>query len=301
MPMPPDVSEAAQRSAQLVTDGRTLTDLIKTLRREPSVAVDIESNGFHRYPERVCLVQLASRNECYIVDPLAIDDMAPLGRLLEDESIQKVLHGPDYDLRSLDREWGFRIRNLYDTSVAAHLVGLERRGLAAASEHFLGVILKKEKRLQRADWSLRPLSQAALSYAANDVAYLLQLRDAIVARLASLGRTDWALEESARLEGLRYAAPEPPERAYLSMKGSRALDGRGLAVLKELVVLREREARRLGRPPFRVLSDRPLLFLAANPRADLAQTPGVGAPALRRMGNGIRKALKDGMASDPVK
>ena len=295
------MSELPTHPARLITDSKALKDVIERLRGEPVVGLDTESNGFHRYPERVCLVQLASRDENYLVDPLAVADMSPLGLLLTDRRVRKVLHSADYDLRCLDREWSFRFENLYDTSIAAHFAGLDRLGLAASAERFLGVTLNKDKRLQRADWSLRPLSKAALEYAAADTAYLLPLRDAIEKSLASLGRSEWALEESRRMEQIRYVAPEPPEVAYLSMKGSKALDGRGLAVLRRLVMARDQEARRLDRPPFRVLGNQTLLHLAADPGADLTQTPGLGAPALRRMGNRIRKAIQEGLADEPVK
>ena len=129
--------------------------------REPVVALDTEANGYHRHPERVCLIQLATRKRLYVIDPIEIDDMAPLGPLLASRRVEKVIHGADYDIRGLDRDWGFRIANIFDSSIAARFAGMEKIGLAAALEECLGIRVEKRKRLQRADWSRRPLSDEA--------------------------------------------------------------------------------------------------------------------------------------------
>lgn len=292
--------KAPERQAELVTDSARFAALAASLTRAPAVAIDTESNSFHRYPERVCLVQLFSGDRCYVIDPLAVHDMSPLGALLAAPKLEKIVHSADYDLRSLDREWGFRVRNLYDTSVAAHFVGLGQRGLGSAVEHYLGVTLDKGKRLQRADWSLRPLSEEALTYAANDVAYLPQLRDILAEKVEALGRTAWVQEECKRLEEVRYAPPPPPELACLTMKGASALDGGGLAVLQRLARLREDEARLRGRPPFRVLSDETLVHLAAKPAGDPREAPGVSEAVMHRLGGKLKQALRQGMAARPV-
>ena len=274
-------------------------DVAKDLARQKQIAFDTESNGFFRYPERVCLLQFATPNDIYIVDPLAFEDVSLLGPVLRDPRIEKVLHGADYDLRSLDREWGFRIVNLYDTGIAAHFTGMNRLGLGVLLEEVLGVTVAKEKRLQRADWSIRPLTDEALEYAATDVVHLLELRRVLGEKVEALARTEWVTEELARLAEVRYA-PADPETAFLSMKGAGALDPRALALLKSLLAYREALARRLGRPPFRVISEKALLFLAENPEADLADVPGLGDYAIRRWSSGLRQAVKEGMAAPPV-
>ena len=293
------MSEPVFHHGEPVTDSRHLAAVVKRLSRRPTVGVDTESNGFFRYPERVCLVQLSCENDVFLVDPLEIEDMDPLGALFANPKVEKIVHSADYDLRSLDRDWGFRIANLYDTSVAARFAGMDRLGLGAILDEYLGVVLTKEKRLQRADWSIRPLSTAALDYAAADVAYLLPLRAALGARIEALGRTAWVAEENARVEEIRYSAPDPA-MAFLSIKGSRTLDGRGLALLKELARLREREALRRGRPPFRVLSNETLVALAADPRAELKKVRGLTQGVLSRLGGDLRKAIKAGLAAPPV-
>ena len=141
---------------ELVNTGPHLSEVVDRISRAPRVAVDIESNGFFRYHERVCLVQLAAYETAFLVDPLAIDDIQPLGDLLGDQSVEKVFHGADYDLRSLDRDWGFRVNNLFDTGIAAAFVGSTRLGLQSVVQEYLGIELAKPIELQRSDWTLRP-------------------------------------------------------------------------------------------------------------------------------------------------
>ena len=285
---------------ELVTDAPRLAAVLQALSRDRRIVLDTESNGFHRYPEQLCLIQLAIQDRLYIVDPLGIDDVGPLGQVLGDEAIEKVLHAADYDIRCLDREWGFRIRNLYDTSIAARFTGMNKLGLATVVQELLGSTPPKEKRLQRADWSLRPLSAEALEYAAGDVRYLLALRELLGERLESLGRTEWVAEECARLAEVRHTAPDM-ETAFLSMKGSGILDGKGLAVLKALCAFREAEALSRGVPPFRVLPDKTLLILAGDPAVDMDTVPGLSRGVLRRMGRGLHRALGEGINAQRVR
>ena len=283
---------------ELVTDRDRLARAVKAALREPVIAIDTEANGYHRYPERVCLIQLATPKRLYVIDPIEIDDMSPLGPLLESRRVEKMIHGADYDIRGLDRDWGFRIANLFDSSIAARFAGMEKIGLAAALEECLGIHVEKLKRLQRADWSRRPLSDEALAYAAEDVAHMLPLRDALLERLHKLGRAAWAAEECARLEAIRYAPPDPPEVACFSYKGSRDLDGRGRAILKELAVAREAEALRRGVPTFRIMRSEDLVGIAAAPD----DQDGVGKLLKRShpgFANRLRRALSKGRKAPP--
>ena len=185
---------------EFVNEGSRLNEVIDLLRHAPRVAVDIESNGFFRYHERVCLVQLASAETAFLVDPLAINDVRPLGELLADRSVEKVFHAADNDLRSLDRDWGFRVNNLFDTSIAAAFVGSERLGLQSVMKEYTGVELAKPRRLQLSDWTKRPLSPEAQKYAADDVLHLLQVREALSERLNELSRLPWTKAEFERMQ-----------------------------------------------------------------------------------------------------
>lgn len=280
---------------ELVRDDSRLTEVVEHLLRTSKVAIDIESNGFFRYHECVCLVQLASAEIAFLVDPLTINNIRPLGDLLSDRRVEKVFHDADYDLRSFDRDWGFRIKNVFDTKIAAEFVGTEQVGLQAVVKEYAGVVLPKSPKLQRSDWTMRPLKLEALQYAANDVLHLLRVRKELSTRLKNLSRYAWIKEEFRRLESVKYTAPDR-EAAFLSVKGSRALDGRGLAVLRSLSQFREREAKRRDRPTFKVIPDFALINLSADPSIELSTVKGLGwygrYPGNRRLKGAIRKGLR---------
>ena len=284
---------------ELVTDGDRFKRIMEQASGERRIGFDLESNGFFRYPERICLIQLLTSGRVYLIDPLAIDDMSPLGEVLANPCVETVLHSGDHDIRSLDRDWGFHVGNLFDTSIAAAFVGSERLGLASTLQDFMGVTIPKEKNIQRSDWSIRPLSDSALVYAAADVQHLFGLRDKLVDKLRALGRIQWVREECDRLAEIRYNPPDP-ELAVFSVKGSRDLDGQGLAILKALMEYRERHALRLGRPHFRVIPDATLISLAAEPQADLREVRGLGMFGRGRLAAGIRDAIKQGKAAQPL-
>jgi ribonuclease D len=175
------------------------------------IAIDTEGASFHRYLDRIYLLQLSTRDRSMILDPLSVDAnaLAPLGALLESPSVETVLHDADYDLRLLHQDYGWHVRNIFDTRVAAQLLGLKAFGLAALLERYFGV--KLDKKHQRADWSMRPLTDDMLDYAAQDTMNLLELRDRMREELAGKGRLEWAREEFARLEGTRWPDENPGE------------------------------------------------------------------------------------------
>ena len=276
-----------------------LDDAIESLASSSTVAVDTEADSRHHYPEKVCLLQLSDGAQSYVVDTLAGLDYSALGDLFLDPSVQKVLHGGDFDLRGLNRDFGFTFTNCYDTSIAGRFAGIERVGLASLLEELLDVHIPKDQRLRRADWSRRPLGEDALIYAASDVVHLPTLRGVLDERLRALGRESWVAEECERLTEIRHEPPDP-DTAWLGVKGAHVLDGHGLAVLKPLFEFREAEALRLNRPPGYVLPASALVHLASHPDADMAEVPGISATLVRRYGRGIRAAVKAGVASPPL-
>jgi ribonuclease D len=301
-PEPPfGVNVAAQphdRSDQtrLIQNQAELERLFDRLRTEPLLAVDTEAASFHRYRDRVYLLQLSSRQETAVVDPLAVTSLAPLGAVLADPNIEIVFHDADYDLRLLGQEYGFHGANLFDTRIAAQLLNEPGVGLAALLEKYLGVRL--DKRYQRADWSARPLTPEMLEYAAADTRHLPVLRDLLRARLRELGRLEWAEEEFELLTAARRSAPEPNEPGYLRIKGAKALNGRAQAVLRELFQWREEVARRTDRAAFRILNNEPMLFMAKSPPTELAglkAVRGVGQEQADRRGREILAAVQRGL------
>lgn len=285
---------------EIISHTDRLEAAVKEIEKSGVIALDIESNSRHRYPEQLCLIQLATPRAVYIIDTLALRDVSSLRSVLLSRDTIKVFHEASNDIRSLDRHYGFQVRSIFDTAVAARFCGIEEYGLAAVIYNLLGVDINKSERLQRSDWGRRPLPEEALEYAAADVCHLIVVGEVVIRRLNDLGRMEWVTEECLRLEDLRYEAPDP-EEFYRSIKGAGRLKGAALAVLRELYLFREEEAVRRHRPPFYVIPDPALVYLAKKPYADLSEVPGIGEKILKRLGPGIRKAVEYGLAAPPVK
>lgn len=281
---------------RFVRDNEEFAALMRRVKREALVALDTEAASFHRHVDRIYLIQLSSHDETAVIDPLTVTDVSGLGVLLADPAVEAVFHDADYDLRILDRDYGFHARNLFDTRIAAQLLGEPAIGLAALLEKHLGVTL--DKKYQRADWSRRPLPAEMLEYAATDTCYLLALREQLRADLEKLGRLSWAREEFRRLEGVRWTPVETNGSAYLRIKGARALNRRGLAVLQELVPWREAIAADLDRASFRVVSNEALLAMsAAPPRSsdDLAKVRGLSPRLVTERGASLLEVIERGL------
>ena len=281
---------------QLIRTAAELAALAGRLRSEPLLAVDTEAASFHRYLDRVYLLQISSREETAVVDPLATDGLGPIGELLADPAIEIAFHDADYDLRLLHREYGYTAKNLFDTRIAAQLLNEPGVGLAALLEKHLGVRL--DKRFQRADWSARPLSPEMLEYAASDTRYLPQLRDILRERLEERARLGWAQEEFHLLEDIRPTQADQAEPGWLRLKGAKALRGRELAILKELWEWREGTARRADRATFRILNNEPMLVMAKSAPTELAALkaiPGVSSDQAERRGRDLLAAIRRGL------
>lgn len=279
----------------LIESQAELEALFTRLRGAPLLAVDTEAASFHRFTDRVYLLQISSRDETAIVDPLAVESLAPLAEVLADPAVEVVFHDADYDLRLIDREYGYRAANLFDTRIAAQLLNEPGVGLAALLEKYLGVRL--DKRFQRADWSARPLSPPMLEYAAADTRHLALLRDILRGQLEARGRLAWAQEEFALLEDIRWSPPNG-EPGWLRLKGAKALKPRELAILRELFEWREGLAQRSDRATFRILNNEPMVTLAKHPPADMASlktVPGIGGEQAERRGKDILAAVKRGL------
>lgn len=265
-------------------------------------ALDTEADSLHSYFHKVCLIQMSVGSRHFVVDPLPLEpsDLDPLWRVVANPAATVIMHGADYDVRVLDRDYGAHIGRLEDTQIMALLLGEQRTGLAFLLERELGVEL--DKRHQRADWGARPLGAELIAYAAADTAYLEQLAARFRERLERLGRWTWAEEECARLAAVRHEAPEPDPVAFERIKGARALKGRDRDRLYELFQWRDEEARRLDIPPFKVLGSRPMLELAQKPPnvpGEVARIPGLGHRFARRWGAEVIRRLKRPRAAPP--
>jgi ribonuclease D len=274
-----------------------LRALAERLRDLPLLGVDTEAAGYHRYFDRLSLVQVSSRTENFLIDPLALSDLSPLREFLADPAVETVFHDADYDLRILDRDLGFQVRGLFDTQIAAAFLGDKALGLGAVVEKYLG--LKLPKAYQRADWAERPLSEGMMDYAATDTAYLPTLRDRLREGLEARGRLHWAEEEFRRREEeTRWTEAEAGREAFMRMKGARDLPPRGLAILRELFQWREETARGRDQATFRVLGNQALLEMSARPPRNLPaliSISGVGEGVARRYGTDLLAAVRRGL------
>src|SRR5258708_7654544 len=252
---------------------------------QPVVSLDTEADSLHSYFDKVCLIQMSFPGEDLIIDPLCKIDLSKFGEILADRGITKILHGADYDLRILNRDFGFTITNLIDTMVCSQLLGYEAFGLAALLDRHFGY--KVDKKHQRADWAMRPLPPDMLVYAATDTRHLIDLAARLRDELTALGRWEWAVEEFGRLEQIRFNEKDSEEEPFRRLKGLGALDRRSLAVVRALYDYRDRLAREADRPPFKIFGN-DLIFEIARikptPTQDFNSSKGAYGYHPRRFG-----------------
>lgn len=259
----------------------------------PALALDTEADSFYHYFHKCCLIQIAGGDEVLLVDPLALEDLAPLGRVLGSPTILKVLHAAEQDVLYLRRDHAIHLRPLFDTMIAAQLLGKPAVGLASLLEAYFGVRLDKSS--QRDDWSRRPLSERQRRYATEDVRHLLPLAERLRDELRAAGRLEWA-EEEFELVAERSWEPRGFDAAgFWGIKGAKDLPPREAALLRELYVMREERASQADVPPFRIASDETLLLVAKRqPRrpADLNGLKGMTPLVRRRLGAEILAAAE---------
>lgn len=281
---------------QYIETGDGLQELARRLIGEPLLGVDTEAAGYHRYLDRLSLVQISTRGENFLVDPLAAPDLSPLRPVLADPAVEKIFHDADFDLRILDRDADVRVRGLFDTQIAAAFLGERSLGLGAIVEVYLGV--KLPKAYQKADWAERPLTDGMKDYAATDTAYLPPLRDRLRSELIERGRLAWAEEEFARREETRWGDGADEREGFMRIKGARDLSPRGLAILRELFKWREGVARERDQATFRILPNQALIALSHRPPdspARLAEYDGISPGLAERRGREIFAAVRRGL------
>ena len=276
---------------QLIVDQNGTEKLADALQGKRRIAVDLEAAGFHRYSDQVCLLQLSTADETFVVDTLAVDPSDVLRTPFESPDVRILVHGGDYDLRLLDRDLHLHPVNLFDTQVAAALLGEPSIGLASLLEKCFQVHLSKK--YQRADWAQRPIPQEMLEYAASDTQHLHKLTDLLTERLESLGRLTWAEEESTRLASRRWSDPGEVD-PVTKIKGARYMEPREIALIRETCLWRDEIARRLDRALFRVAGDAVLLKVVQERpknKSDLAKIGGFSTQLAQRSGTDLLQRL----------
>ena len=265
-----------------------LAELLPQLERVDRIAVDTEADSLHCYYEKLCLVQLSFGGNDYLIDPLAKIDLSPLTRALAPKEI--VLQGADFDLRLLRRSLDFVATRIFDTVIAARLLGIRAFSLAALVEQYFGITLTKGS--QKANWAQRPLPKHMAEYAMNDTRYLLPLAEKLEADLRERGRLEWFRQSCQRqLEQTSVQRVRDEEEVW-RIAGAGKLGGRASAVLRELWQWREKEAQAADRPAFHILQNHLLLEAAATFAA--GEAPDYRHFSARRR-HGFREAAERGL------
>ena len=280
---------------RLVADPLALEDFIGTIGDGPDLAVDLEADSMYHFREKVCLIQMTAGDDVAIVDPLAVDDLSALRPVFADPGIRKIFHGADYDVRSLHRDFGIEIQNLFDTQIACRFLGFQESGLEAVLRSQFDVVL--DKKFQKKNWSRRPLPPEMLAYAASDTRYLIPLAERLWAALAEKGRLPWVLEECRLLSQVR-ALPENGDPLFLRFKGAGRLRPRSLAVLEALLQLRREIAEKKDRPLFKVFgNDSIMRIVKARPtsRAQLERARGLSRKQLEMYGDAVVQRVSTAM------
>ena len=280
---------------RLIQEEDTFQDILTTLRSQSRLAVDTESNSLHAYRERVCLIQFSVPGADYLIDPLALHDLNPLDSLFSNSEIEKVLHGAEYDIMCLKRDFGFTFANLFDTRVASRTLGRKRSGLRDILAEELGV--QVTKRYQRANWGKRPLPPDLLDYARLDTHYLLPLRDRLAEALQLAECWEEAREACERMTDVDPHDNGFDPEGYWRISNVRTLTPRQMAIVRELYLYRDTQARRLDQPPFKIFGDKTLLAIAQESPSDLrapSELPGLTPSKIQRYGEGLLSAVARG-------
>ena len=281
---------------QYIDTAAKLDTVSNSLVQRKTVAVDLEADSMHHYKEKICLIQIATRKTCVIIDPLQIQDLSPLNSLFANPEIQKIFHGADYDVRSLYRDFSIRIQNLFDTELACRFLGVPETGLDAVLSKRYDVQL--DKRFQKKDWSRRPLPKEMIDYAAGDVFYLIPLASQLQRELKAKGRLSWTREECDLLRNVRPTTNNE-EPLFLRFKGAGRLNPRSLTILEALLQMRDGIAQKKDRPWFKILRNQTLLDIAvvqsSNPEF-LLNNRLLSAKEISRYGSVISRAISKALA-----
>jgi ribonuclease D len=270
------------------------------LKKENILAIDTEANSLFAYQEQVCLIQISTETTDYIIDPLPLDELSSLGQIFKDPGVEKVFHASEYDILIMHDDFDFEFNNLFDTMLAAQILGREKLGLDSLLEEIVGI--KVNKKYQRANWGKRPLSDDMLQYAQMDTHYLIKIRQNLAAELDQKGFTSIAAEDF-KLACQAHRQPKKNDSASCwRINGARNLSPQEAAVLARLCEYREDVARKRNLPVFKVLSAKTLLRLAEESPTSINQLLSLAIPggkAVQRHAAGLVKAIQDGLVSNP--
>lgn len=285
---------------RLIQSQDELAEILPDLTSANHLAVDTESNSLYAYQEQVCLIQFSTSDQDLLVDPLSIQDLSGLNPLFADPQVEKVLHGAEYDVICLARDFDFIIENLFDTRTACRTLGFKRSGLSDLVEEVIGI--KISKRYQRANWGRRPLPSEMLDYARLDTRYLIPLREKLTNELLNAGRWQEFHELSQRKTTPLHQENGFDPHGFWRISNARRLKPQQRAILRELYLLRDQLARELDRPTFKVVPNHALLAMAKSAPRDqetLHKIKGISARWVREYGDDLLQAVAEGKKARP--
>jgi ribonuclease D len=278
-----------------VETNQELCRIAVSLEKEPVIGVDLEADSMFHYKEKVCLLQISTPSQNILVDPLGLKDIAPLKPVFADPHVRKVIHGSDYDIRSLKRDFGIEVRSLFDTHISARFLGYRETGLANLLKDKFG--LNIEKKYQKKDWSKRPLPNGMLDYAVQDASCLLPLARILEKELRAKNRILW-VEEECEIQSRVSPATNDKKPLFLKFKGAGRLDSRSLAVLEAILQFRNKLARRRDLPPFKVLANGPIMGIVTKrpmTEADIKEIKGLSTRQVKALGPSLLKKMGEAL------
>ncbi len=279
---------------------------VQRLKTEKVIGVDTETNSLYAYQEQVCLIQISSWDEDYIIDPLAFSDPAmlkPLNKIMAHPKITKVFHGADYDVGGIHRDFGIEFHNIFDTYLAARYLGYDKVGLQSLVDYHFNIYL--DKTLTKYNWSTRPIPEAEMYYAREDVRYIIPLKEQLEKELKQKGIWEDVLPDFERAVDKEMVNRVFDPEAYTKIKGADALSPQDLRVLRELYIFREKKAEKFDQPSFKVLGEYTLKHLATIPddqELEFNVRSAKGLPGYRRREviNGIVRVIRRARRMSPI-
>jgi len=284
----------------LVDNDLTLADAVAEIAKAPEIALDTESNSLYVYQEHICVIQISTGKKIYIIDPVRINDMSVLNEITSNPGIVKYIHGADYDVGGLKRDFHYVFNNIFDTMIAAQYCNFPRIGMADLVEHYFGIRL--EKKFTKSNWGERPISLQQLIYLCQDVQYLIDVGRNLRKRLEECDLTEEAELEFRFLEQRPAVDTMLQTASVWNIKGARALSPQSVSVLYELFLWREKRAGSINIPPFKILNNKTMIMLAElmpDNKDVLFTIKGITNTVYNRCGHDIMRAIKKGKNSNP--
>ena len=288
----------------LINTKTDLEKITRDLKKEKSIAVDVEADSMYHFKEKVCLIQLATKKKHVVIDPLQIQDLSSLKSLFSNNDIKKIFHGADFDVRSLYRDFNIKIKNLFDTQLACMFLGIRETSLDAVLKKRFKISLNKKYR--KKDWSKRPLPEDMIEYAVKDTTYLIKLADILDKELKKNGRSSWVHEECEILSKVRPALLNS-EPLFMKFKGAGKLNPESLAVLEALLQFRLSVAEKKDKPLFKIIGNNSLMKIVKEKPANLRRlekTKALSQKQIEMYGDAIVRAVNNSLmlpaADQPV-